>query len=45
MGPSAESLMPLLASRLLHAGPVFLIVVKELDLRYAGSLVPCHLLN
>ena len=43
LDPSAETLMPLLASRLFHSGPVFPTVVKELCLRYAGSLVPCHL--
>lgn len=43
LDPSAETLMPLLASRLFHSGPVFPTVVKELGLSYAGSLVPCHL--
>lgn len=40
---SAETLVPLVASRLFHSGPIFPTVVKELGLRYDGSLVPCHL--
>lgn len=43
LDPSVESLVSLVASRLFRSGPVFPTVVKELGLRYAGHLVPCHL--